>query len=95
MTLSLKPSETLSWSVVDDSGDITGTTIEAALSAADFYYPLTITETDLSLGQYEISAANTSSFPIGTLSCDIRYTVGSLVTYTETFYVEVVEAVTE
>lgn len=95
MTFSLKPSETLSWSVVDDSGDISGATIEAALAAADFYYPLTVTPIDLTLGQYELSANNTSSFPIGTLSCDIRYTVGSIVTFTETFYVEVVEGITE
>ena len=94
MTLQIKPSETLSWSAIDDAGDLTGVLIEAALSSNDFYYPPTVTATDLSVGSYEISASDTSSFPIGTLACDIKYSIGGLVTHTDTFYVEVIQKVT-
>ena len=94
MSFYIKPGEVLSWSVHDDSGDLSGTTIEAAVSAAEFYYPLTVTAINLATGDYELSAANTTHFPEGTLACDIKYEVSGIVTYTETFYVDVLEKVT-
>jgi ethanolamine utilization protein EutP (predicted NTPase) len=94
MIIYLKRNETLSWSVVDTAFDVTGVEIEAALEKDGFYYPLTVTEDDLSVGRYFISAEDTSDFPIGTMNCDIKYTVAGIVTYTDTFYVEVIERVT-
>ncbi|QCO57452.1 hypothetical protein EOK75_17210 (plasmid) [Pseudorhodobacter turbinis] len=94
MTLKIKQGETLSWSVEDDSGDISGTVIEAALLGNGFYQTLVITPIDLTVGTYEISATDTSGFPTGSLSCDIRYTAGGIVVATDTFYVEVLKGVT-
>lgn len=93
----IKPGETLAWTATDDSGDLTGFTIESAVSTpkGDFYYPLTITPTDLPNGQYEIDAVDTSSFPVGPLDCDIKYSVGGVVTYTETFRFYVDKRVTK
>jgi hypothetical protein len=94
MIIYLKRNETLSWSVVDTAFDISGVEIEAAVEKDGWYYELTVAEDDLSEGRYTISAEDTSDFPIGTLNCDIKYTVAGIITYTDTFYVEVVERVT-
>ncbi|WP_028955923.1 hypothetical protein [Sulfitobacter sp. 20_GPM-1509m] len=95
MSLRIKPGETLEWSVVDDSGDLTGTTIESAVSFGDFYYQLTVTEVDLSIGSYTISATSTEYFPPGRLNCDLKYTVSGTVTYSDTFSVYVDKRVTK
>jgi hypothetical protein len=94
MKTQLKAGETLSWTVTDDSGDLTGTTIEAAIAGTNFYYPLTVTEDDLSLGIYTLSATSTATFPVGTLYCDIKYTTGGIVVYSNTFEVKVIAKVT-
>lgn len=98
----LKPGATLLWNVVDDGGDLTGTTITAAVATprapygdrGEFSYTLTVTETDLSAGEYTISAADTSTFPPGPLDCDIKYSVGGVVTYSDTFRIYVDKKVT-
>lgn len=91
----IKPGETLEWSCVDDSGDLTGTTIEAAVKFGDFYYALTVTPVDLTAGTYTISAASTAQFPQGQrLDCDIKYTASGAVTYSTTFSIYVDKQVT-
>lgn len=94
MIMYLKRGETLSWSVQDTAWDISGVLIEAAIAKHGFYYELTVTPDNLSEGRYVLSADDTADFPIGTLNCDIKYTAGGIVTYTDTFYVEVLERVT-
>lgn len=94
MSIRIKPGETLRWVCVDDSGDLTGTTIEAAVRFGDFYYQLTVTEDDLSAGQYTISAASTANYPLGRLDCDIKYTSSGVVTFSQTFPIYVEKQVT-
>ncbi|MGB1390297.1 MAG: hypothetical protein ACPG61_15575 [Paracoccaceae bacterium] len=94
MTIRIKPGATLEWAVTDDSGDLTGTTIEAALAFGDFYYALTVTPVDLTVGTYTITAASTATFPPGRLDCDLKYTEAGAVVFTDTFSIYVDRKVT-
>lgn len=102
MNLYAKRGDTLSLACVDDTGDITGVTIEASVSMVRtdirgyFEESLTVTETDLSAGEYTLSAtaAETEDWPIGRLNCDIKYSVGGQVERSETFYINLLERVT-
>ena len=85
MSIRIKPGETLSWSVIDDTGDLTGTTITSALKFNDYYYALTVTEDDLTIGSYTINAASTATIPAGRIECDIIYSIGGNVTASDTF----------
>jgi hypothetical protein len=95
MALRLKPGDSLAWGAVDDSGDLTGTDIEAALKHGDFYFPLTVTPDDLTIGEFTVSAGDTSKFPVGWLDCDIKYTVAGVTRRTHTFRLFVDEKVTK
>lgn len=95
MAIRIKPGETLEWACVDDAGDLTGTTIAAAVKNGDFYYALTVTETDLTIGSYSLSAASTSTFPVGWMDCDLKYTVSGVVTFSDTFRIYVDPGVTK
>lgn len=95
MALRLKPGDSLAWGAIDDSGDITGTDIEAALARGDFYHQLDVTPVNLTAGEFTISTDSTSRFPVGRLDCDIKYSVAGVVTRTATFQIIVDKAVTK
>lgn len=94
MSLRIKPGETLEWDGYDDSGDLTGTTITASVERGSFRYDLTVTPVDLSVGTYTITALSTTTFPVGNLSCDIKYVYESTVAKSHTFTVHVDKAIT-
>ena len=95
MSLRIKPGETLEWGVFDDSGDLTGTTIAASVERGSFRYDLTVTPVDLSVGSYTITALDTSTFPVGNMSADIKYTYEGTVAKSHTFTVHVDKAITQ
>lgn len=95
MAKHLKPGDSFELGASDDSGDLTGTEIESAVKNGDFYYRLTVTPGDLTKGEYTLSAEDTSSWPVGWLDCDIKYTAAGVVSRTQTFRVYVDEKVTK
>lgn len=95
MSIRMKPGDTLEWDVTDSQGDLTGTTIEAALSSGSFYYPLTVTPVDLTIGSYTLTAASTVDFPIGRMNGDLKYSVSDTVVRTNTFSIYVDKGITK
>ena len=94
MAIRIKPGATLEINCVESAGDITGTTIRSAVKNGDFHYQLTVTETDLSAGEYKIAAASTSTFPVGWLDCDIEYVVSGVTTDSNTFRIYIEPSIT-
>lgn len=96
MYLSFKRGDTVEISATDNAGDLTGAQIEASVEARGFSQSLTVTDVDLSAGKYTLSATpeETENWPVGALSCDLKYTVGNAVVHSPTFQIVIKERVT-
>lgn len=95
MALRMKRGETILWNAEDDIGDLTGVTITASIGRADFHQVLTVTADDLTVGKYIITGPDTKNFPIGPMSCDIKYVVDGTTDLSNTFRVIVESGITK
>ena len=96
-SVQIKKGDSLVLTCADDSGDLSTATIEAAVKLGGFYKALTFAEVGYSGGVYTYTlSADTSTFPIGSLDCDIKYTDASdVITYQPTFQIVCQESVTK
>lgn len=95
--IQIKTGDSFSWLLTDTAGDLTGITITAAVrTTGKVTRPLTVTEVDLSAGQYQISATGeeTAQWPVGFLPCDLKYSATGVSSHTETFKIYVSEGIT-
>ena len=81
----------------DKSGNpvvITGMTITSKVRRVAYQQALVVTITDPANGAFSLSQADTSTWPIGTLFCDVQFISGSTTVSSETFKIVVEEDVT-
>lgn len=97
MTLQIKNGETLSFQCTDSDTDLTGYTVTSQVFNRGWRESLTVTIDDAANGVFTLSATaeDTACWPVGSLSCDIKYTDDSdYVTYSETFQIVVQQRIT-
>lgn len=94
MTLRLKQGDTLRLDVVDDTIDLGVAEIESAVRLGSFYEELTVSDIDAVAGTYILSG-DTRNWPLGSVDCDIKYTVSGDVIHTSTFQIMIIQAVTK
>lgn len=94
MTLRLKRGDTLNLDVMDDTIDLSATDIESAVQLGSFYEELTVSNIDAGAGTYSLSG-DTRNWPLGSVDCDIKYTVSGDVIHTSTFQIMIIQAVTK
>lgn len=92
-----KRGDTFSLQATANGEDITTWTIQSQIrdNSGTLISELDITKTDAVNGEYTLTHdGSTSSWPLKMLYCDIQYTVGGVISSTETFRIEVVEDIT-
>lgn len=92
-----KRGDTFSLQATANGEDITTWTIQSQIrdNSGTLISELDITKTDAANGEYTLTHDGaTSSWPLKMLYCDIQYTVGGVISSTETFRIEVVEDIT-
>ena len=101
MALVYKAGDTFSVTYQHNNGsgtgvDLSGITVSAAVKRNTFYQALTVAEIDAMVGKFSLSATSgeTALWPVGTLSCDVKYEAGDTVVRSETFPIIVNEGVT-
>jgi len=94
--LTLKRGDTFAASVTDSNG-IAGITVEAAIRQGAFYELLTVDIVDADAGIYSLSApaSVTGNWPLGLLTCDLKYSIGDTVGRSQNFEIYVFERITE
>ncbi len=97
MTIEITQGDTLVIAGLDDSGTLAGITVTSAVALGAFYQALLVTEIDMSLGQYEISAtpAQTANWPTGLLQSDLKYVSNGVEVHSDTYEIKVKERVTK
>ena len=94
----LKVSDTFKTDIVlDDDGtpyDLTGATVISQVENEDesFVFPLTVTVTNAALGEITVTG-NTTTWPLGILKWDVRFTQGGFSWAMPTYAIEVEEKV--
>jgi hypothetical protein len=83
----------------DDGGsrvNLTGYVIESQLRGRGRVYPLEAVITDAAQGEYSLyaSAAATRQWDPGAYEADVQYTLGDVVSSTDSFFLDVVKDVT-
>jgi len=96
-TIIFKRGDTFSLQATVNGEDITSWAIQSQIrdNAGTLISELVVTKTDPANGEYTIAhPSSTSTFPLKLLYCDIQYTVGGVISSTETFRIEVIEDIT-
>lgn len=92
-----KRGDTFSLQATANGEDITSWTIQSQIrdNTGTMISELTVTKTDAPNGEYTLThTGSTDAFPLKLLYCDIQYTVGGVISSTETFRIEVIEDIT-
>lgn len=92
-----KRGDTFSLEATAIGEDITTWTIQSQIrdNSGTLISELDITKTDAANGKYTLTHdGSTSSWPLKMLYCDIQYTVGGVISSTETFRIEMIEDIT-
>lgn len=92
-----KRGDTFSLQATANGEDITTWTIQSQIrdNAGTLISELTVTKIDSPSGEYTLThTGSTAAWPLKMLYCDIQYTVGGVISSTETFRIEVVEDIT-
>ena len=89
----------LSLQNVQDDGtpvDITGATITSQIrdQQGNLIATPTVTVVDAALGQFALSAPSDTTWPVGTLLCDVLLVMNSVPFYSDTFTIAVAAPVT-
>jgi hypothetical protein len=99
-TISIKQGASLSLALAFSNTDgsatsLTGATITAQVrDSSDLMIAALTASVGSSAGQATLAASDTSSWPIGTGRCDIKMTQAGLISFSDTFNIDVQRAVT-
>lgn len=97
-TILFKRGDTFSLAATANGEDITSWTIQSQIrdNADVLISELVVTKTDAANGEYTLTHSGvTTAWPLKMLYCDIQYTVGGVISSTETFKVNVIGDVTK